>query len=184
MKSLDYVPGSKHPPSPDYVPDPEEPEQASLSPDYVPEPEYPVYLVDIDVPEDPEVDPADYPADEGDDDDDESSNDDDDDDDDDVEENEEDEEDKEEDEHLASADSFDVPTVDPVLSAEDTEEFETDEYAPTPVPSPRHRMARMSVRPQIPMSDTAEALIGEYASAPTSPSPPPFPLSPLSSLIP
>ncbi|GJS86692.1 hypothetical protein Tco_0769328 [Tanacetum coccineum] len=34
------------------------------------------------------------------------------------------------------------------------------------------RTARMSVRPQIPMSDTTEALIAEYTSAPTPPSPP------------
>ncbi|GJT75655.1 hypothetical protein Tco_1042380 [Tanacetum coccineum] len=32
------------PPSPDYEPGPEEPEQAPLSPDYVPRPEYPKYL--------------------------------------------------------------------------------------------------------------------------------------------
>nr|GEY80342.1 hypothetical protein [Tanacetum cinerariifolium] len=73
------------PPSPDYVPGPEEPEQASLSPDYVsgleePEqaPPLPVYLPyvpelvylgymppedDGDPEEDDEEDPADYPAD-------------------------------------------------------------------------------------------------------------------------
>ncbi|GKD07464.1 hypothetical protein Tco_1187149, partial [Tanacetum coccineum] len=96
--------------------------------------------------EDPKEDPADYPVDGGDDDDDESS--------DDVEENEEDEE-----EHLALADSSTIPTVDPIPSAEDTEAFETDESAPTPVPSPRCRTAKMSVRPQIPISDTVEALI-------------------------
>ncbi|GKD49982.1 hypothetical protein Tco_1278958 [Tanacetum coccineum] len=39
----------------------------------------------------------------------------------------------------------------------------------------------MFVRPQIPMSYTTEALIAEYASAPTPPSPPPSPLYPLSS---
>ncbi|GJT91608.1 hypothetical protein Tco_1080453 [Tanacetum coccineum] len=39
----------------------------------------------------------------------------------------------------------------------------------------------MSVRPQTPMSTTGEALIAEYASAPTPPSPPPSPFSPLSS---
>ncbi|GKB97067.1 hypothetical protein Tco_0983204 [Tanacetum coccineum] len=149
---------------------------APLSPTYAPEPEYLEYLVpsdaeapmedqplpgdaspttlssgyvaDSDSEEDPKEDHADYPADGGDDDDDESS--------DDVEEN-------EEEEHLAPADCSVVPTVDPVPSAEDTEAFETDESAPTPVPSPRHRTARMSVRPQIPMSDTAEALIAEAA---------------------
>ncbi|GKB47250.1 hypothetical protein Tco_0898003 [Tanacetum coccineum] len=85
------------PPSPDYVPGPEEPEQAPLSPDYVPGPEYaddeivvedqpgaedappttqsPDYIPDTDSEadpkedddEDPEEDPIDYPADGGDD---------------------------------------------------------------------------------------------------------------------
>nr|GEV52925.1 hypothetical protein [Tanacetum cinerariifolium] len=43
--SPDYVPGLEEPeqapPSPDYVPGPKEPEQAPLSPDYVPGPEEP-----------------------------------------------------------------------------------------------------------------------------------------------
>ncbi|GKC42105.1 hypothetical protein Tco_1059827, partial [Tanacetum coccineum] len=165
--SPDYVPGPEHPPSPDYVPGPEEPKQAPLSSDYIPEPEYPEYL------EDPEEDSANYPVNGGDDVDDESSDDDDDDDDDDDEEQEASEDDDEEEEHLASTDSSAIPAVDLVSSAEDTEAFETDESAPTPLPSPRRRTARMFVRPQIPISDTVEALIVEYASAPTPPSPPP-----------
>ncbi|GJV27979.1 hypothetical protein Tco_1384427, partial [Tanacetum coccineum] len=205
--SPDYVPGPEHPPSPDYVPGLEEPDQEPLSPDYVPKPEYAVYLVpseveapiedqplpddaspaalspgyiaDFDPEEDPEKDPADYPADEGDNADDESSDDDDDDD-----EQEASEDDDEEEEHQTLADSSAVPVDDHVPSAEDTEEFKTDESAPTLVPSPRRRMTRMSVRPQIPMSDTAEALIVEYASAPTLPSTPPSPLTPLSSPLP
>ncbi|GKD14832.1 putative ribonuclease H-like domain-containing protein, partial [Tanacetum coccineum] len=52
------------PPSPDYVPGPEEPKHAPPSPDYVPDPEE-------DDDEDPEEDPIDYPADGGDDGDDE-----------------------------------------------------------------------------------------------------------------
>ncbi|GJV24033.1 hypothetical protein Tco_1376728 [Tanacetum coccineum] len=60
------------------------------------------------------------------------------------------------------------------------EAFETDESAPTHVPSPRRRTVRMSIQPQTPMSATAEALIVEYASTPT----PPSPLSPLSSPLP
>ncbi|GJS53349.1 retrovirus-related pol polyprotein from transposon TNT 1-94 [Tanacetum coccineum] len=40
--------------------------------------------------------------------------------------------DEEEEEHIALADSFAVPIVDPVPSARDTEVFETDESAPTP----------------------------------------------------
>ncbi|GKA29275.1 hypothetical protein Tco_0715520 [Tanacetum coccineum] len=77
------------PPSPDYVPGPEEPEQAPPSPIYVP------FVPDLfyqsltkdddpeeDDEEDPEEDPADYPADRGDDRDDEEPSDNDDDDDD------------------------------------------------------------------------------------------------------
>ncbi|GKF86898.1 hypothetical protein Tco_0254725, partial [Tanacetum coccineum] len=64
------------PPSPDYVPSPEEPKQAPPSPIYVPfipEPVYPEFLQvdnEEDDEEDPEEDPTDYPADRGDDDDD------------------------------------------------------------------------------------------------------------------
>ncbi|GKF99675.1 hypothetical protein Tco_0301366, partial [Tanacetum coccineum] len=92
------------PPSPDYVPGPEEPKQAPPSPDYVPGTEYPEYLVqsdaenpiedqpyaadasptalasgyiaDSDLDDESEDGPMDYPADEGDDDDDDSSGDD------------------------------------------------------------------------------------------------------------
>ncbi|GJT47188.1 hypothetical protein Tco_0955903 [Tanacetum coccineum] len=64
------------PPSPDYVPGPEEPEQAPLSPDYVPGPEHADDDKIVDYPEeddnkDLEEDPIDYPADGGDDGDDE-----------------------------------------------------------------------------------------------------------------
>ncbi|GKB40843.1 putative reverse transcriptase domain-containing protein [Tanacetum coccineum] len=87
------------PPSPDYVPGPEEPEQAPPLPDFIPEPEDE---------EDPEEDPTDYPADGGDDDDDDGeSSDDDVDNKDDVE---EDEDEEEEEEHLAPADSV-LPLV-------------------------------------------------------------------------
>ncbi|GJY74251.1 hypothetical protein Tco_0478682 [Tanacetum coccineum] len=83
------------PPSPDYVPSPEEPEQ---DPEEDPEEDE----------EDPEEDPTDYPADGGDDDDDDDeSSDDDEDDDDDVEEDEDEEE--EEEEHPALADSVPAP---------------------------------------------------------------------------
>ncbi|GKB16854.1 hypothetical protein Tco_0850777, partial [Tanacetum coccineum] len=77
------------PPSPDYVPGPDEPEQVPPSPDYVPGPEHaddasptaqsPDYVPESDPEadseddddEDPKEDPDDYPADGGDDDDDE-----------------------------------------------------------------------------------------------------------------
>ncbi|GKB76303.1 hypothetical protein Tco_0943198, partial [Tanacetum coccineum] len=138
------------------------------------------YIADFDpeedLEEDPEEDPADYHADRGDDADDKSS---DDDDDDDEEEEDEDEEhlalvdssivptvdpvpsaeddEEEEEEHPARVDFFVIPVDDPVPSAEDTEAFETDESAPTLVPSPRRRTARMSVRPQTPMPAAIEA---------------------------
>ncbi|GKB53189.1 hypothetical protein Tco_0903942 [Tanacetum coccineum] len=144
---VDYVPGHEHPPSPEYVPGPEEPEQAPLSPDYpLPDDASPTtlspgYVADSDPEEDPEYleeDLADYPADGVDDADDESSNDKDDDDDDDDDEQEASEDDNEkEEEHPAPTDSSAIPVDDLVPSAKDTEAFETDESAPTPVPSPR-----------------------------------------------
>ncbi|GJY30482.1 putative reverse transcriptase domain-containing protein [Tanacetum coccineum] len=106
----------------------------------------PGYVANFDPEEDPEEDlkedPAEYPVDGGNDDDDDDDENDDDDDDDKY-----DEEDEEEEEHLAPADSTTLHTVDPVSLAEDTEEFKTDESAPTP-PSPRSRRARIFVRPR------------------------------------
>ncbi|GJW01315.1 putative nucleotidyltransferase, ribonuclease H [Tanacetum coccineum] len=148
---------------------PQSPEQAPPSPDYVPGPEYPEYVApsDDEIPEDPKEDPANYPADGGDDEEEESSEDDDD------EEEEEDasKEDEDEDENLAPADSGALPAIDTVPSAEETEPFEIDE-------------ARKTVKPQPPMAGSTEALIAEYASAPTPPSLLPSPLSPLSSPCP
>ncbi|GJW40627.1 putative reverse transcriptase domain-containing protein [Tanacetum coccineum] len=118
--SPDYMPGPKHPPSPDYMPGLEHPS----SPNYVPELEYPEYLVpsDAEVPIEDQPLPVDAlpttyhramlltliqsPQSEEDD-------------------------DEEEVEHLAPADSFDVPAIDPVPSAEDTEI----PSPPLPVPS-------------------------------------------------
>ncbi|GJS09564.1 hypothetical protein Tco_0366360 [Tanacetum coccineum] len=135
-------PGVDKPPSPDYVPGPEEPEQAPPSPvylPYVPEPVYPEYIPpeddrdpEEDDEEDPEEDPADYPADRRDDDDDDDE-----------------EKDEEEEEHLAPANYTVValPAVDHVPSEEETEPFETDECAATP-PSPL--IPYSSPLPQIP----------------------------------
>nr|GFD46173.1 hypothetical protein [Tanacetum cinerariifolium] len=67
-----------------------------------------------DLEEDPEVDPADYLDDDKDED--EASK--------------EEDDDKEEKEHLAPADSSDVPIHEPVPSAEETEPLEIDESAP------------------------------------------------------
>nr|GEY89493.1 hypothetical protein [Tanacetum cinerariifolium] len=176
----DYVSGPEHPPSPNYVPGSEEPEQASISLNYVPKLEY----LELCFCSNLEEDPADYPANGGDNDDDESSFNDDDDDEEEEEDQEAFKDDDDEEENPALADSSVVSVDDPVPLAEDTEAFETNESAPTPVPSPRRRTARMSVRPQTPMSATVEALIAAYAYVPTLPSPPPSPLSPLSSPLP
>ncbi|GJT20624.1 hypothetical protein Tco_0890561 [Tanacetum coccineum] len=149
------------PPSPDYVPGPEEPEQAPPSPDYVPGPEHaddeivaedqpyaedasptaqsPDYVPESDPEadpeedddEDPEEDPVDYPADGGDDGDDEDEP---------SEEDEDDDvdieadEDEEEEEHPAPADSVVValPAADQAPSAEETESI----FIPAPVPTP------------------------------------------------
>ncbi|GJR16298.1 hypothetical protein Tco_0798950 [Tanacetum coccineum] len=167
--SPDYILGPEHPPSPDCVhglePLPADASPAALSPGYIAESdpkEDPEEDSEEDPEEDPDEDPAYYLADGGDNADDESSDDD--------EEQEASKDDDEEDEHLAPADSSVVPTIDPVPSAEDTEAFETNESAPTPVPSSRRRMDRMFIRPQIPMSNTAEALIAEIRLRAASPS--------------
>ncbi|GKF33155.1 hypothetical protein Tco_0106355, partial [Tanacetum coccineum] len=138
-------PGVDGPPSPDYVPGLEEPEQAPPSPVYLPYPRSSCCLPlphesdpERDPEEDPDEDPADYPADRRDDDD----NDDDD----------EDEEDEEEEEHLAPADYTVValPAVDHVPSEEETEPFETDKCAATPPSPPSPLIPYSSPLPQIP----------------------------------
>nr|GEW12470.1 hypothetical protein [Tanacetum cinerariifolium] len=105
----------------------------------------PTHIADVDLEEDPEEDQeedpeenhVDHPTDEGDDDDDDEPFG-----------NNADDEDEEEEEHLAPTDSFDVPIVDHVPSAEDTKAFETDESAPTHLPSPRRRTTRMEDVPE------------------------------------
>ncbi|GJR75435.1 hypothetical protein Tco_0087800 [Tanacetum coccineum] len=172
------------PPSPNYVPGPEQAPPLLVYVPYVLEPVYskfmppkdevlpveeqplhaavsptadsPGYILESDPEEDPEEDPIDYPANGGDDDDDddESSDDDEDDDDDDVEEDVD--EDKEEgEENLASADS---------------------------VPPPVHCVtARMSIREQPPMPFWSEAEVDRLLAICT---PPPSSLTPLSSPLP
>ncbi|GJS12572.1 hypothetical protein Tco_0407044 [Tanacetum coccineum] len=77
---------------------------------------------------------------------------------------EEEDDDKEEEEHLDLADSSTVPIDDPILLVKDMKAFETDESAPTP-PPPRLRRARISIRPQTPMTASIEALIIAVAAA-------------------
>nr|GFB64028.1 hypothetical protein [Tanacetum cinerariifolium] len=124
------------PPSPDYIPGPEEPEQAPPSPDYIPGPEH---ADDVIVAEDqpyaedaspiaqspeyvPEFDLETHPEDNDD------------------EDPEEDPADEEEKEHPAPADSVVVASTaaDQAPSTEETEPFETDESAVTPPPHPAY----------------------------------------------
>ncbi|GJZ18477.1 hypothetical protein Tco_0554600 [Tanacetum coccineum] len=179
--------GPEHPPSPvevPYVPEPEYPEylvpsddEAPMEDQHLPVDASPValspgYVADSDpeedLEEDPEGDHADYLAD-GVDDDDEPS----DDDDDDIGDGDE--------EHLAPADSPAAPVIDHVPSAKDTEAFETDKAAPTPIPSPRRHTTRMSVRPQTPVPLPSGVEVERLLALPI---PPPSPLTPLSSPLP
>ncbi|GJV30262.1 hypothetical protein Tco_1386710 [Tanacetum coccineum] len=193
------------PPSPDYVPGPEEPEQAPPSPNYVPRPEHtddeivaedasptaqsPDYVPESDPKadpeedddEDPKEDPVDYPADGGDDgDDEEGSSEDDEDDDMDIEAD----DDEEEEEHPAPADSVVValPAADQAPSAEETEPFETDESAATPPPHPAYRVtARISIPAPVPTPVWSDAEVARLLAIST---PPSSPLSPWSSPLP
>ncbi|GJY83724.1 hypothetical protein Tco_0497100 [Tanacetum coccineum] len=192
--SPDYVPGLEHPPSPNYVPSPEYPPSSVYPHTDVASPTTlsPGYVADFDSEEDPEEDPeedhADYPADGGDGDDESFNDDDDDDDDDDVEED--DKDDKEEEDHSALADSSAVPTVDHVPSAEDAKAFETDKHAPTPPTSPHRiilfsetkpRTSWMFVQTQTPIPFPSKAEVDRLLALPT---PPPSPLTQLSSPLP
>ncbi|GJX39386.1 hypothetical protein Tco_0252689 [Tanacetum coccineum] len=178
------------PPSPNYVPGPEEPEQAPPSPDYVPGPEHtddeiitedqpgaedasptaqsPDYVPESDPEadpeedddEDPEEDPVDYPADGGDDGDNGEGSSEDDDDDDDMDINADD--DEEEEEHLALADS--------VVSAA------------TPPPHPAYRVtARIYIPAPVPTPLWSDAEVARLLAIST---PPSSPLSPWSSPLP
>nr|GEU47265.1 reverse transcriptase domain-containing protein [Tanacetum cinerariifolium] len=184
--------GPEYPPSPEFVPELVYPEFMPVEDDILPVEEQPLLVaaspatesdpdkdLDDDREDDPEEDPADYPAgggDEGDDED--ESSDDDKDDDIDIEGNEE------EDEYLAPADSTVValPAIDHAPSAEETKLFETDEFAATPPPHPVYGVtARMSIIPQTPISLLSDTEIARLMAIPT---PPPSPLSLLSSPLP
>nr|GFB09154.1 hypothetical protein [Tanacetum cinerariifolium] len=200
------------PPSPDYIPGPEEPEPAppspivaedqpyaedaspnAQSPEYVPESDLEVHPKDDDK-EDPEEDPVDYLADGGDDGDDEegSSDDDEDDEDDDIDIKADEEEEKE---HPAPADSVVVASTaaDQASFAKETEPFETDESAATPPPHPAYRMtARISIPTPVPLpawSDSEVVRLLAMSSPPASPlspwsSPPPqIPFPPLPPIL-
>nr|GEX16621.1 hypothetical protein [Tanacetum cinerariifolium] len=164
-----------------YIPGPEEPEQAPPSPDYVPGPEHaddeivaedqpyaegsspiaqsPEYVPDSnfeahpknDDDEDPEEDPVDYLADE-----------------------------EEEEEHPTPADSVVVAptTTDQAPSAEETEPFETDESVATPAPHTAYHMtSRISIPAPVPMpawTDSEVVRLLAISSPPASPLSPRF----------
>ncbi|GJU30034.1 hypothetical protein Tco_1173623 [Tanacetum coccineum] len=191
------------PPSPDYVPGPEEPEQAPPSPDYVPGPEHtddeivaedqpgaedasptaqsPDYVPESDPEadpeedddEDPEEDPVHYPTNGGDDGDDEEGSSEDDEDDD---MDIEADNEEEEEEHLAPAESVVValPATDQAPSAEETEPFETDESAATPPPHPVTRLLAISTPPSSPLSPWSSPL--PQIPSPSLPLSPPSPV--------
>ncbi|GJT82935.1 hypothetical protein Tco_1057277 [Tanacetum coccineum] len=193
------------------MPGPEEPEQAPPSSGYVPGLEYandeivakdhpddedapptahsPDYVLESDPesnPEedddkDPEEDPVDYSADGGDDGDDEDES---------SEEDEDDEvdmeadEDEEEEEHPAPADSVVValPATNQAPSAEETEPFETDEFAATPPPHLAYRVTAMiSIPAPVPTPVWSDAEVARLLAIST---PPSSPLSPWSSPLP
>nr|GEU54479.1 hypothetical protein [Tanacetum cinerariifolium] len=119
----------------------------------------PSYITYADPKEDPKEDPTDYPVDIGGNDDEPYG--------DDADDEDEEGDDKEEEEHLAPVDSSVVPIVNHVASTKDIEAFKTDESAPTPVPSPRHRTARMSIpSPPLPLSSPPTHTSPTYAEAP------------------
>ncbi|GJT30359.1 hypothetical protein Tco_0910634 [Tanacetum coccineum] len=134
----------------------------------------PGYIVVCDLEDESEYGPTDYPTNEGDDDDDDDTSGDDADDEDEEEAFEEDKE------HLAPADSTVVsPAVDPVPSAEEIEPFETDDSTATPPPPPAYcTTSRMSVRSQAPIPFPSKKEVARLFVIPT---PPPSPLTPLSS---
>nr|GEW60132.1 hypothetical protein [Tanacetum cinerariifolium] len=183
LPSPDYVSGPEYPPLPEFIPELVYPKFMPAEDDILPAEEQPLPAAASPTIESPcyidesnlEDDPADYPADGGDegDDKDESSNDD-----------EDDDIDIEGDEYLATADSTVValPAFDHAPSTEETEPFETDESVATP---PLHHgyciTARMSIRPQTPISLPSDIDISRLMAIPTSP---PSPLSPLSSPLP
>ncbi|GJX91021.1 hypothetical protein Tco_0344347, partial [Tanacetum coccineum] len=171
------------PPSPDYVPSPKKPEQAPPSPvyvPYVPEPVYPEfmppedevfpvkeqpllvallptadspgYIADSDPKEDPNEDPEEDPTNYP------ASEGDDNDDEDESSDDDEDDDDDE------------------------TEPFKTDKSTATPPPHPAYCVtARISIRPQTPVSLPSDTKVARLLAIPT---PPPSPLSPWSSPLP
>ncbi|GKB09775.1 hypothetical protein Tco_0843698 [Tanacetum coccineum] len=120
------------------------------------------YVADSDPEEVSEEEYVDYLADGGDDDDDDDDTDD--------EDEEPFEEEEDEEEYLALADPSDVPVVEPIPPAEDTEALEADEPIPTPSSPPAHRTtARISIRPETPVPLPSEEEVERLLALPPSP---------------
>nr|GFA16340.1 hypothetical protein [Tanacetum cinerariifolium] len=172
------------PPSPDYIPGPEDPEQAPPSPDYVSGPKHaddeivtedqpyvedasptaqpPEYVPESDLEAHPEDDDDEDPEEDPDDDTDIEA-------------------DEEEEEHPAPADSVVVAltAADQAPSTKETEPFETDESAATPPPHPTYRMtARISIPALVPFPAWSDSEIVRLLAMS---SPSASPLSPWSS---
>ncbi|GKA20020.1 hypothetical protein Tco_0699935 [Tanacetum coccineum] len=199
------------PPSPDYIPGPEEPQSPPL-PNFVLEPVYPEYMPqedevfpaeeqllpatasptaqspdyvsESDPEEDPEEDDNEDPEEDpadGGDDGDDENEPSDDDEDEEVDIEADDEE---EEEYPAPADSTDValPSSDQAPSAEETESFETDESAATSPPHPAyHVTAKISIPALVPTLVWSDAEVARLLVISTLPS---SPLSPWSSPLP
>ncbi|GJR02856.1 hypothetical protein Tco_0525840 [Tanacetum coccineum] len=133
---------------------------SALSPGYIAESD-----PEEDLKKDSEEDSIDYAADTDDDEEDEESSDD----------------DEEEEEHLAPVVA--LSAIDHVPSAKETKPFETDESAATPPPPPPayRTTSRMSVRTQTPIPFPSEEEVARLFALPT---PPPSPLTLLSSPLP
>ncbi|GKF54533.1 hypothetical protein Tco_0161443, partial [Tanacetum coccineum] len=58
----------------------------------------------------------------------------------------------------------DTKDEEPFKGSDETEPFEEDKTTITPPPLPRHRRARISIRPQTPMADFTQALIDVFAA--------------------
>nr|GEV93312.1 hypothetical protein [Tanacetum cinerariifolium] len=146
--------GQVHPLLPAYVTDPMELDEHM--PVHVLEPQHPKYHASSDDDnqvEDDDEDPKEDPSKEH--------------------EPEDDDEDPEEDPN-EEHEPEDGDTRDPSEDYDETKPFKEEETAVTP-PPPRHRGARMSVRPQTPMAASTQALIDAFASRSSS-----FPLPPTS----
>ncbi|GKE67018.1 hypothetical protein Tco_1521179, partial [Tanacetum coccineum] len=176
---------------PIYAPEPEHPEhhvpsdddiQAEDQPyaeDASPTAESPGYIADSDpIEDDTDADSIDYPDEPRTDDEDSEKDDDEDPEEDPSEEHdpEDDNEDPEEDpseEHESEDEK--AKEDEPSEDSDETEPFEEDEITATP-PSPKHREARISIRPQPPMAASTQTLIDAFfAGSPSFPLPPTSP---------